>query len=87
MIQPSFETPLMAPVGVASLLEACFGAASGAAIALSAITMLTDPEHGLTCDAAANPLPENRSAMIRHARRGLDNGNRSWQVRISFDAR
>ena len=82
MIQPSFETPLMAAIGVALLLEACCSAASRAAIALSAITMLTDPEQGMTGVAVAHPLPENRSAMIRHARhrRGLDNGNRSWQV-------
>ncbi len=77
MVQPSFETPLMAAVGAAPLLETCFGTAGGAAIALSAITMLTDPEHCVTSAAVANPLPENRFAMSRHARhrRGLDNGN------------
>jgi hypothetical protein len=39
--------------------------------------MLTDPEHCMTSAAAANPLPENRFALNRHARhrRGLDNGN------------
>jgi hypothetical protein len=70
------------------LLETCLGTATGAAIALSVITMLTDPEHCMTSAAAANPLPENRCALSRHTRhrRGLDNGNGSWQVRTSFDA-
>ena len=87
MVQPSFATPLMAAVDAAPLLETCRGTASAAAIALTAITMLTDPEHGMTPAAAAKPLPENRFAMNRHARhrRGLDNGNGSWQVRTSFD--
>jgi hypothetical protein len=76
MVQPSFQTPLMAAVGAAALLETRFGTASGAAITLTPITMLADPEHCLTSAAAANPLPENRFTMNRHARRrrGLDNG-------------
>jgi hypothetical protein len=76
----------MAAVGAASLLETCCGPASGTAIALAAITMLADPEHGMTSVAAANSLPENRFARKRHARhrRGLDNSNGSWQVRTSF---
>jgi hypothetical protein len=87
MVQPSFQTPLMAAVGAVALLETRSGTASGAAIALPAITMLTDPEHGMTSAAAANPLTENRFAMNRHARHGreLDHGNGSWQVRTSFD--
>jgi hypothetical protein len=86
MIQPSFQTLLMAAVGAAPLLETCCGPASGTAIALAAITVLADPEHGMTSAAAANPLPENRFAMKRHARpmRGLDNSNGSWKVRTSF---
>jgi hypothetical protein len=65
------------------LLETCCGSASGTAIALTAITMPADPEHGMTSAAAANPLPEDRFARKRHARhgRGLDNCNGSWQVR------
>jgi len=86
MIQPAFQALLMAAVGAAPLLQTRSNPASGAAIALAAITMLADPEHDLTSAAAANPLPENRFAMKRHARhrRGLDNGNGSWQVRTSF---
>ena len=85
MIQPSFRTALMAAVGSAVLLNPGFSAARGAAIALAAVTMLADPEHGLT--SAANPLPKNCFARNRHARQqaGLDNGNESWQVRTSFD--
>jgi hypothetical protein len=39
--------------------------------------MLADPEHCLTSAVAADPLPENRFPMNRHARHrwGLDNGN------------
>jgi hypothetical protein len=61
-------------------------AAHWAAIALTAITVLTDPEHHMTSTAAANPLPQNHFARKHHARRrrGLDNGSRSWQVRTSL---
>jgi hypothetical protein len=88
MVQPSFPAILVAAVGAAPLLEPGCGPASGAAIALSAVTVRTDPEHRLASAAAANPLPENDFAMKCHARpqAGLDNGNRSWQVRTSFDA-
>jgi hypothetical protein len=87
MVQSSFRAPLVAAVGAASLPEPGFRAASGAAIALPAITVRTNPEHRMAATAAANPLPENYFAMSRHpcARAGLDNGNRSWQVRTSFD--
>lgn len=87
MVQTSFRTPLVAAVGRAPLPEPGFRAASMAAIALPAITVRTNPEHRVATTAAANPLPENYFAMSRHpcARAGLDNGNRSWQVRTSFD--
>ena len=88
MVQPSFRAPLVAAVGTAPLLESGLGAAGQAAIALSTITVLTDPEHRVASTAVANPLTENYFAMNRHARpqTGLDNGSRSWQVRTSFDA-
>jgi hypothetical protein len=86
MIEPAFRTPLVAAVGSAVLSPPGFPAAHRAAIALSAITVLTDPEHRLTSTAAANPLPQNHFARKRHARhkRRLDNGSRSWQVRTSL---
>jgi len=84
MVQPSFRSALVTAVGATPLLQTGRGAASRAAIALSAVTMPAEAEHGMT--SAANALPENRFARNRHARRrGLDNGNASWQVRISFD--
>ena len=88
MIQPTFRALLMATVGTASLLESRIPAAGETAIALSTITVLTDPEHRATPAAAANSLTENYFALNRHARppTGLDNGSRSWQVRTSFDA-
>jgi hypothetical protein len=88
MVQPSFRAPLVSVVGAAALLESSFHAAGGAAIALSAITVLADPEHRVASAAAANPLPENHFARNGHAppQAGLDNGNRSWQVRTSLDA-
>jgi len=86
MIQPPFQTPLMAAVGPPALFEPCGGAAGGAAIAMAAITVLADPEHRLTSAAATNPLPQNHFAVSRHVRRGrgLDNGSRSCQVRTSW---
>lgn len=88
MVQPSFRAPLVPAIGAASLLDSGPIAASGAAIALSAIAVLADPEHLVAFAALANPLPENHFAMSRHpcTPAGLDNGNRSWQVRTSFDA-
>ena len=76
MILPAFGTPLIATVGTPSLLESGGNAAGGTAITLSAITVFTNPEHGMTPIAEANPLPQNHFAVNRHARRrrGLDNG-------------
>jgi len=88
MIQPSFPTLLVAAVGAAPLLEPGCGTASRAAIALSVIAVWADPEHRRASTATANPLTESHFAMNRHARpqAGMDNGNRSWQVRTSFDS-
>lgn len=66
----------MAAVGAPPLLDSGSSAAGGTAITLSAITVLTDPEDGMTAIAEANPLSQNQFAVNRHARRrrGLDNG-------------
>ena len=87
MVEPSFRAPLVAAIGAAALSETGFGAARGAAIALSAITVPADPEHRVASNAEANPLTENHLAMKSHVRShaGLDNGNGSWQVRTIFD--
>jgi hypothetical protein len=83
MIEPSFRAPLVAAVGAAALPATGFGAASGTAVALSAIAVPADPEQRVATNAS--PLTKDRLAMKIHARRqaGLDNGDRSWQVRTS----
>jgi hypothetical protein len=65
MVEPAFRTALVAAVGVAPLLASRFGTASDAAIALSSITVLTDPEHRVASIATADPLTENDLAMNR----------------------
>jgi len=65
MVEPPFQAPLVATVGAAPLLESCCGTAGEAAIALSTITVLTDPEHRVASAATANPLTENYFAMNR----------------------
>ena len=68
------------------LLKARFGAATRAAIALTAITMLANPEDCMTSMAAANSLPEkpfSRNDDVL-SQEGLDNGSRSWQVGTSI---
>ena len=59
VVEPAFQTLLIAAVGRPVLPAPGFGAAHRAAIALSAIAMRTNPEHRLTSLAAANALPEN----------------------------
>ena len=77
MIEPAFGTSLMPPVGAAALQDPRAVTATQAAIALSAITMAAEPEHGATRFRAANPLPKNNFAVIVHlpSQAGLDNGN------------
>ena len=88
MIQPALGAALVSAVGAASLLEPRLVAAGEAAIALSSVAVLTDPEHRVASTAAANPLPKNDFVAKSHARpqAGLDNGGRSWRVRTSFVA-
>jgi len=76
MVQPSFRASLVAAVGAASLHDPGLIAATWAAIALAAITMLADPEHRVASTAAANPLPENHFAMSRHRRPQAGAGQR-----------
>jgi hypothetical protein len=88
MVQTTFRAALVTAVGTALLLDPGLSAATGTAIALSAVAVLADPEHLVAIATTANALPENHFAMSRHRcpPAGLDNGNRSWQVRTSFDA-
>jgi hypothetical protein len=82
MIEPPLRTPLMTTVSAPPLFEPRGRAAGWTAIAVSAIAVLTDPENRPA--AAAKPLPQNL-AMYCHVRpqAGLDNGDRSCQVRTS----
>jgi hypothetical protein len=48
--------------------------------------MPADPEHGVASDSRANPMTKNHLAVTIHVRpeAGLDNGDRSWQVKTSL---
>ena len=85
MIEPSFGASLVAAVGAASLPAPGFQAARIAAVTLSAVAVPADPENCVASDSRANPLPKDHLAMKIHVRprTGLDNGDRSWQVRTS----
>jgi hypothetical protein len=63
MIEPSFGTPLVAPVGAPPLLAAGSLAALGAAVAVPAITVRADKENRLAAMTEAKPLPQNRFAV------------------------
>ena len=78
MVQSPFRTPLVSAVGDAPLTQSCLVAASQAAVALSAVTVRTEKERRKTVPELANPLPENRFPMRRHAspQAALDNGSR-----------
>lgn len=86
MIELSFRASLMAVVGAAALPAARFEAAGLAAVTLSAVAVPADPEHHVTSDCRTNALPKNHLALRIHVRcqAGLDNGDRSWQVRTSL---
>jgi hypothetical protein len=86
VVEPAFRTPLVAAIGSTTLLAPGFRTASGAAIALPAIAMRTNPEHRLASLAAANPQPENHFSMNRHppTQADFDNGNGPCQGRTSL---
>jgi len=86
VVEPAFQTLLIAAVGRPVLPAPGFGAARRAAIALPAITMFTNPEHRLASLAAANALPENHFSMNRHppAEADFDKGNDSCDGRVAL---
>ena len=86
MIEPSFRATLVAAVGTASLPAPGFQAARIAAVTLSAVAVPADPEHCMASKGRTNPLTKNHLAMTIHVRpeAGLDNGDRSWQVKTSL---
>jgi hypothetical protein len=86
MIEPSFGASLVAVVGAASLPAPGFSAAVVAAVTLSPIAVPADPEDCMAPDRRTNALTKNHLAMPIHVRpeAGLDNGDRSWQVKTSL---
>jgi len=74
MIEPAFQTPLVAAVGASALSKPRLAPACQAAIALSAITMRTEKECCAAIASRANPKPQNHFASNRHAsgQAGLD---------------
>jgi hypothetical protein len=85
MIELSFRASLVPVVGAAALPAAGFRAAGLAAVALSPIAVPADPEDRVAADNQTNTLTKDHLAMTIHVRpgTGLDNGDRSWQVRTS----
>jgi hypothetical protein len=86
MIELSLRASLMPVVGAAALPAAGFEAAVVAAVTLSPVAVPADPENRMTSDSRTNPLPKDHLPMPIHVGRqaGLDNGDRSWQVRTSL---
>jgi hypothetical protein len=85
MIELSFRALLVPVVGAPSLPAPGFGAAGFAAVALSPVAVPADPEDSVAADNRTNTLTKDHLAMKIHVRprTGLDNGDRSWQVRSS----
>jgi hypothetical protein len=86
MIELSFRASLVPVVGAASLPAPGFRAAGFAAVALAAVAVPADPEDCVASGSRTNALTKDQLAMKIHVRReaGLDNGDRSWQVRTSL---
>jgi hypothetical protein len=85
MIGLSFGASLVPLIGAAALPPPGFGAAGFAAVALSPVAVPADPEDSVAADNRTNTLTKDHLAMKIHVRprTGLDNGDRSWQVRTS----
>jgi hypothetical protein len=77
MVQPSFRTSLVPAIGRAPLPEPCLIAAGEAAVALSAVAMGTEKERREAVVEQANPLPQYRFPMRRHACLQGGSGQRS----------
>lgn len=78
MIEPAFGASLVPQIGATPLPESRAVTAGETAIALAAVAVQAEPEHGKARLRTANPLPENDFAVIVHlpSQAGLDNGNR-----------
>jgi hypothetical protein len=67
MIEPTFRTPLVSPIGAAPLPAPGLIAAGAAAVALSMITAGAEKKQSAAFATRANPWPENYFANNRHA--------------------
>jgi hypothetical protein len=77
MIESSLGALLVPTIGTSSLAEPGLMAAGQAAIALPTVTVRAEKEYGAAFVTQANPQPEHRFAVNRHApsQAALDNGN------------
>jgi len=85
MIELSFRASLVSVVGPAALPAPGFRATVVATVTLAPVAVPADPEDCVASDSRTNALTKDHLAMPIHVRRqaGLDNGDRSWQVRTS----
>ena len=86
MIELSFQASLVPVVGAAALPPPGFHTTGLAAVTLPAVAVAADPENRVASDSRTNALTKDHLAMPIHVRpeAGLDNGDRSWQVRTSL---
>ena len=76
MIEASFGTLLMSPVGTTPLTDSGLLAAGEAAITLAVIAVRAEKKQSAAFTAQAKPWPQNHFAKNRHAfsQAALDNG-------------
>jgi hypothetical protein len=86
MIEFPFRASLVSVVGAAALPAPGFSAAAVTAVTLSPVAVPAYPEDCVASDSRTNALTKNHLALTIHVRReaGLDNGDRSWQVKTSL---
>ena len=76
MIESAFQALLVPAVGATPLPEPGGGTARGAAIAVPAVAVRTDEEHGAAVAAHATSKSQNRFVVCRHACAQADPGQR-----------
>jgi hypothetical protein len=69
VIQSSFRTLLVTPIGAATLVAACLFAAGKTAIAVPPVTVGADEEYRPAVRGCTKPLPKNHFPVLRHVSR------------------